>query len=161
MGTRPELEILLPDPPARVAHLGSAVLIDVAGLMPEVHGDPNHEILAAIDAAAETGEIAMFCRVRNSRPPPPGTREQLLSRMTELHEQVRCVVFSLEDAGFRGVAFRSFISAARLLHVVKLPIEVFGDLDRARVAFTERARPSPSHLASIDQFFADGDAGRP
>ena len=28
------------------------MLIDVAGLMPEVHGDPKDEILAAIDAAA-------------------------------------------------------------------------------------------------------------
>lgn len=149
----PPLNVIHADYPTRLANLGGLVLIDFLNLAPEVDGDPQEHVLRTIDAAAEFGTVAVLARVRNSRPPPHESRKRLLGRLGELQDQLRCVSLAVEGAGFRVVAFRSFVAAARLLNLTAVPVELFGHLPDARAEVAKRYAVTPEIDARITEFF--------
>lgn len=71
------LEIVSNDYPARMARAGNLVLIDFLDLVPEVHGDPHSLLVGQIEEALRYGSVAIFARLRNSRPPPSESRSDL------------------------------------------------------------------------------------
>lgn len=151
------LEILRPDYPARLAHLAGMVLVDFVDLAPEIHGDPNSDVLRALDLADAWPQVGVIARTRDSRPPPPESRELLGQRVQALGDKLRCVNIALEGSGFRTVAFRSFISAARLLRIVKTPIEIHGSLSEAVSSAYRVLDVSAGLRGPVDQFFGLSD----
>ena len=91
------LEVLREDYPARIAHARGVVLLDFVGLQPEVHGDPNPQVLEAIDLAARQERFALVARVRDSRPPPPESRTAIMEQLQAIQHKIACVAIALES----------------------------------------------------------------
>lgn len=142
-----------PDYPARIGRIDGLVLVDFIGLMPEVHGDPHEEMMATLDIAEQHDPLAMLIRIRNSRPPPQDTRDELVKRMLGLQDRMRCICIAVESSGFRGVAFRSFLAGARLLGAVEAPLEVAAKLDEAKKLFAQHVPEYGSFEPLVEKFF--------
>jgi hypothetical protein len=148
------IELLRPEYPARIGRIDGLVLIDFVGLLPEVHGDPNEDVLNAVDAAAQYDRVALLIRVRDSRPPPAESRAKIFERLQEIQDKLACVAIALEGAGFRAVAFRSFVSAARLVGVVRVPVEIRSDIEAATALLEDNYVLDTAQRESITEFFA-------
>lgn len=150
--------------PARIAHYGGWVFIDIADLDPDEHGDPYPYIERAVDAAARHTKVFIVVRARNSRPPPAETREMMMTRFGGLGSRLACISVALEGGGFRQIAMQAFVAAARLLGVVELPVRTSKGLSDAldhalSVAETSAgAEPVPSSRVFEEFFGAHGTA---
>ncbi len=142
------------DPVVQVAQLGGLVLVRMHGLVPELYGDPNAELLRAIDAAAAAPRIALIARVVDSRPPPDDARERLNAKIIEVADKVDCAVVCLDGGGFRAVAIRAFLAALRALNRVRTPIQIRSDFESARSVLVEAHAMDAETLAEVDRFFA-------
>lgn len=153
-----ELEVASDAYPARVARLGGWVLIDLLRLNPDEHGDPFPLVEAQLTKARLCDHVVLVVRVRDSRPPPEQTRAELTAVLRALGPKLAVISISLEGMGFRAVAFRSFVSAARLLGLVQRPLFVSTDLSRAMDLATEHADLAPKDLDVARRFFDEGAA---
>ena len=150
-----ELQVERPDYPARLGHVGSVVLLDVIGLAPtRPEEDPGHDIMDAIDRARGSGSVAILARIKNSRPPPGPMRKALLTKFASLGDSLKCIALAIEDTGLRGSAFRSFVSAARLLNAAPAPVIVAAHLDEAIDELAVELRFRLALMRPIRQFFA-------
>ena len=142
--------------PARVARLGGWVLIDLLRLNPDLHGDPFPIVKAELAQARLHDEVVLVVRVRDSRPPPEQTRSDLTAVLRALGPKLAVISISLEGMGFRAVAFRSFVSAARLLGLMDTPLYVSTDLSRAMDLAAEHASVASEDLDVVRRFFEQG-----
>ena len=110
-------------------------------------------MMATLDIAEQYEPLAMLIRIRNSRPPPQETREELVERILGYQDRMRCICIAVESTGFRGVAFRAFLAGARLVGAVDAPLEVAAKLDEARRIFAARVPEYGELEPLIEEFF--------
>lgn len=151
------LQLIRADYPAKIGRIEGLVLLDFVGLAPEVHGDPNPEVLDTIDAAAMHERVALLARVRDTRPPPPESRSAMMDRLKSVQDKLACVAIALEGAGFRSVAFRSFISAARLIGVIKIPVEIRPTFAAAMADVVRWYPLDGTQRQTVEAFFTSAD----
>lgn len=146
------LTVLRTEYPARLAHGFGLVVLDFHELVPERDGDPAPDILRALQAEAGRPEVGVLARVNNSRPPPADARDVLLRQFQALGPRLRGVHIALQGHGFVVGAFRSVISAVKMVGAIKIPLEVHTDFAGARAALGESFTFSETASTAVDRF---------
>lgn len=150
------LDWILHDYPTRLARCDGVLLVDFVGHVPGQHGSPHEHVMKALDEiVAEFPRVGMLGRIRDSRPPDDADRRELTDRLRDLGDRVVTVDLAIEGAGFRGVAFRSFTSALRLMGIAKIPVNVHTELTAARTSFANTELATPDLLSAVEKFFTD------
>lgn len=153
------LDWIIHDYPTRLARFDGVLLVDFVGHVPEKHGSPHVHVMKALDEIiGEHTRVGMLGRIRDSRPPEDTDRRELTERLRDLGDRLVTVDLAIEGAGFRGVAFRSFMSALRLMGIAKIPINVHTELTAARASFSRTELATPDLLAAAEKFFTNSAA---
>ncbi len=128
------------------------VLVAFEQLVPRLHGDPVPHVLASLERAAAREKIAVFVHLRDSSPPGSESRKAAFARLGELREKIAAVVVILDGASLRVTAFRSFLVAARMMNLVRLPIHPCASIEQGRSELEMRYELNARQRKAIDRF---------
>ena len=129
------------------------MVIDLDGFNPRDHEFPIAALLQAHDAATASGSVAMLARVRNTRPPAAEVRSLVQAKVRDIGEAMAVISIAVEEAGFRGAAFRSVVSGARLVGLITAPVEISTSLDEAKGRLEAKLKRSQDSLAEAYAMF--------
>ena len=142
------------DAQVQIARLGGLVMVRVAGLVPEVHGDPNTELFEALDLAAAQPRVALIAHVVDSRPPPEASRAAFTDKVRDISEKLACAIICLEGGGFRAAGFRAFLGMLRATRLLRIPIEIRADLVSAQNLLADAFPMDEAMRDEVKRFFA-------
>lgn len=152
--TDPPIVLIRPDYPARLAQGSGLVLADFRELVPERDGDPTPDVIRALEAASKWPRVAILARLEGGRPPTGQSREDVMRALRAIGPRLCGAHVALTGSGFVVGAFRSFLTAARLVGAVKLPMEIHSSFPAAKAALAKSFDITPDLSASIDGFLS-------